>query len=241
MDAINPFNDPEFKKTLLAKEGKLIQDSEDEYEVLLDGDSDGEEFNNRKDDLKDIIKGAPTLPKQVSNVILDANLLAKNEREENIKKMQLSINQVFSDYNAKYGTDLQLDLSSLSNSLVAVSTPEKRRLLQLYVSEMFQSLKPLMILHMLERLTVCINYLLSPEHMFNQNEMSIPDIWVACQQIMNMMDQLNAMKDDIEIKGSDLELKKLAEENSEVDFESEESKKTISDFMTLFNKEFGGK
>ena len=74
--------------------------------------------------------------------------------------------------------------------------------------------------------------------MFNKNEMSIPDIWVACQQIMNMMDQLNAMKDDIEIKGSDLELKKLAEENSDVDFENEDNKQAISDFMNLFNKEF---
>ena len=73
--------------------------------------------------------------------------------------------------------------------------------------------------------------------MFNKNEMSIPDIWVACQQIMNMMDQLNAMKDDIEIKGSDLELKKIAE-SSDVDLDSEESKQAISDFMTLFNKEF---
>ncbi|MBR2248623.1 MAG: hypothetical protein IJ880_16700 [Bacilli bacterium] len=150
--------------------------------------------------------------------------------------MQLSINQVFSDYNAKYGTDLQLDLGNLSKSLVAVSTPEKRRVLQLYVSEMFQSLKPLMILHMLERLTVCINYLLSPEMMFNKNEMSIPDIWVACQQIMNMMDQLNAMKDDIEIKGSDLELQKLSESQN-IDLTSEESKKTIAEFMSFLRKE----
>ena len=52
------------------------------------------------------------------------------------------------------------------------------------------------------------------------------------------MDQLNAMKDDIEIKGSDLELKKLAEENSDVDFENEDNKQAISDFMNLFNKEF---
>ena len=230
MEAINPFSDPEFKKKLLqdVKRGNPVNDPDD-Y-VMLEDDEE-------KMDMKSIIAGSPKLPKQANNIILDANLLAKNEREENVRQMQLSINQVFSDYNAKYGTDLQLDLGNLSKSLVAVSTPEKRRVLQLYVSEMFQSLKPLMILHMLERLTVCINYLLSPEMMFNKNEMSIPDIWVACQQIMNMMDQLNAMKDDIEIKGSDLELKKIAE-SSDVDLDSEESKQAISDFMTLFNKEF---
>lgn len=232
MEAINPFADPEFKKELLKKEtGHYKRKNDPDDYVLLEDEGE-------KSDMKSIIQGTPQLPKQASNIILDANLLAKNEREENVKQMQLSINQVFSDYNKKYGTNLQLDLGNLSNSLVAVSTPEKRRVLQLYVSEMFQSLKPLMILHMLERLTVCINYLLSPEMMFNKNEMSIPDIWVACQQIMNMMDQLNAMKDDIEIKGSDLELKKLAEENSDVDFENEDNKQAISDFMNLFNKEF---
>lgn len=231
MEAINPFADPEFKKQVM-KQAKRNNSHVDPDDYVLLEDEEG------KDDMKSLIAGAPKLPKQANNIILDANLLAKNEREENVKQMQLSINQVFSDYNAKYGTDLQLDLGNLSKSLVAVSTPEKRRVLQLYVSEMFQSLKPLMILHMLERLTVCINYLLSPEMMFNKNEMSIPDIWVACQQIMNMMDQLNAMKNDIEIKGSDLELQKLAEENSDVDFESEDTKQTIADFMSLFNKEF---
>lgn len=234
MEAINPFSDPEFKKKLLqdVKRGNPVNNPDD-Y-VMLEDDEE-------KMDMKSIIAGSPKLPKQANNIILDANLLAKNEREENVRQMQLSINQVFSDYNAKYGTDLQLDLGNLSKSLVAVSTPEKRRVLQLYVSEMFQSLKPLMILHMLERLTVCINYLLSPEMMFNKNEMSIPDIWVACQQIMNMMDQLNAMKDDIEIKGSDMELKKLAEENSDVDFESPESKQAIEDFTSMFFKEFNKK
>lgn len=230
MKTVNPFSDPEFKKELLKREGRSLEDTDD---YVLLGDE-----NDDKAGLKEIIQGSPKLPKQASNIILDANLLAKNEREENVKQMQLSINKIFSDYNEKYGTDLQLDLSNLSRSLVAVSTPEKRKILQLYVSEMFASLKPLMILHMLERLTVCINYLLSPEMMFNKNEMSIPDIWVACQQIMNMMDQLNDMKDDIEIKNSDLELKKLAEENSEIDFESEETKETIDSFMQLFNKEF---
>ena len=72
--------------------------------------------------------------------------------------------------------------------------------------------------------------------MFNKNEMSIPDIWVACQQIMNMMDQLNAMKDDIEIKGSDLELQKLSESQN-IDLTSEESKKTIAEFMSFLRKE----
>ena len=56
---------------------------------------------------------------------------------------------------------------------------------------------------------------------------------------MNMMEQLNSMKDEIEIKGANIELKKLAEEHSDVDFESEESKEAINSFMKLFNKEAG--
>lgn len=232
MDAINPFSDPEFKKQLLKKEGKGNNFSDpDNYEIL-----DISEEESR--DLKSLISGAPQLPKAASNLILDAGAIAKNEREMNVQKMQSALNQVFTDYNKKYDLNLELDLGDLSRSLVAVSNPEKRRMLQLYLSEVFSSLKPIIILHMLERLTICIDYLLDPNRMFDQNSMSIPDIWVACQQIMNMMEQLNSMKDEIIVPGAELELKKLAEEHSDVDFESEESKQAISDFMSLFNKEF---
>ena len=43
----------------------------------------------------------------------------------------------------------------------------------------------------------------------------------------------------MEIEGDDLELQKLAEENSDLDFDSEESKEAINNFMKLFNNEFG--
>ena len=45
------------------------------------------------------------------------------------------------------------------------------------------------------------------------------------------------MSKEVSVKGSDLELKQLAEKNSEVDFESEDSKMAIAAFMNLFNKE----
>lgn len=234
IEAIDPFADPEFKKLILAKEGRGSNNQEpvDKCEVL------SEDSATDNQDLRSIISSAPSLPGSARNLILDASAIAKNEREEDVQKMQTALNQVFTDYNKKYGLSLELDLGDLSRSLVAVSNPEKRRMLQLYLSEVFSSLKPIIILHMLERLTVCIDYLLDPNRMFDQNSMSIPDIWVACQQIMNMMEQLNGMKDEIEIKGSDLELKKLAETHSDVDFESDESKDTIRSFMKLFNKEF---
>ena len=233
MEAINSFADPEFKKQILAKEKKnasIVPDNE--YEVV-------EEDTDTKMDMKSLISGAPTLPKTAKNLILDASAIAKNEREQNVVQMQSALNQVFTDYNKKYDLNLELDLTDLSRSLVAVSNPEKRRMLQLYLSEVFSSLKPLIILHMLERLTVCINYLLDPQRLFASDSMTIPDVWVACQQIMNMMEQLNSMKDEIEIKGANVELKKLAEEHSDVDFESEESKEAINSFMKLFNKEAG--
>jgi hypothetical protein len=43
----------------------------------------------------------------------------------------------------------------------------------------------------------------------------------------------------MEIEGDDLELQKLAEENSDLDFDREESKEAINNFMKLFNNEFG--
>ena len=47
------------------------------------------------------------------------------------------------------------------------------------------------------------------------------------------------MKSQIIVKGSDLELKKIAEESGNEELNSEESKQIVADFMRLFQKEHG--
>lgn len=56
---------------------------------------------------------------------------------------------------------------------------------------------------------------------------------------MQFIQQLEDMKSQIIVKGSDLELKKIAEESGNEELNSEESKQIVADFMRLFQKEHG--
>ena len=56
---------------------------------------------------------------------------------------------------------------------------------------------------------------------------------------MQFIQQLEDMKSQIIVKGSDLELKKIAEESGNEELNGEESKQIVADFMRLFQKEHG--
>lgn len=222
-NAINPFSDPEFKKKILEKE----KNRGDDYEVL------GE--------FKEIIANAPKIPASTSikNVILDSSTLARNEKEAKAKEMSMALNKVFTDYNKEYNTDLQIDFSNLSNTLVNVSDPKTRHVLELYLSEVFKSIRPVLILHMIQKLTLAIDYVLDPVRMFDTNNLSIPDLFLVIEKIMDYINVLNNMKKEVEIKGSDLELRKLADENNNNVLDDPDSKKAVDDFMKLLRGESG--
>lgn len=224
INPINPFNDPEFKKTIIDKERG--GDSSSDYEVL---DSTGQS------DLKSIISGAPTLPKTAKNLILDASAIAKNEKDEKAREISLALNNVFTKYNKEYGTDLQINFNSLSQTLVNVSDPKSRRVLELYLSEFYGSMRPILIMHLIQRLVIAIEYVTDPSRMFGQ-DLTTADVFVAVEKLMYYINQLDEMKSEIKIDGSDLELKKMAE-GSDVDLQSSKSKEVIDHFMNLLNNE----
>ena len=224
INPINPFNDPEFKKTIIDKERG--GDSSSDYEVL---DSTGQS------DLKSIISGAPTLPKTAKNLILDASAIAKNEKDEKAREISLALNNVFTKYNKEYGTDLQINFNSLSQTLVNVSDPKSRRVLELYLSEFYGSMRPILIMHLIQRLVIAIEYVTDPSRRFGQ-DLTTADVFVAVEKLMYYINQLDEMKSEIKIEGSDLELKKMAE-GSDVDLQSSKSKEVIDHFMNLLNNE----
>lgn len=226
----NPFNDPEFKKQILGKEGKVGDDSAD-YEILQD-----EDVSNS---LKNIISNRPTLPKSARNVILDASAIASNQKEEKALELTQKLNEVFTRYNKTYNTDLHVDFSSLSNTLVNVSDPKSRHILELFVSEVFQSIKPILILNMIQKLCLAIDYILDPKRLFDSSQMTTQDVFIAVSKIMEYIEFLEEMRKSVVIPGSALELKKIAEESETEELSSPESKKVIDDFMKLFQQENG--
>ena len=231
MNAVNPFSDPEFKKQLLEKEGKTANNSED-YEILQPEEDLSKNFKN-------IISGAPKIPKGVSNIIMDASAIASSQKEQKALELTNKLNQVFTGYNKEYGLDLHVDFSSLSNTLVNVADPKSRHILELYVSEVFQSIRPILILNMISKLCLCLDYILDPARLFDSSQMTLQDSFIAVEKILFYIEQLDSMKDSVVVKGSDLELKKIAEETGNQELASPEAQKTVQEFLKLFQKEQG--
>lgn len=228
MNIINPFSDDSFKKQLLEEQG--LSEGGDDYEILPPDDSEKIVFGN-------IISSAPKIPSGVKNVILDASALAKSDKEQKAQELNLALNDVFTRYNKEYGTNLQIDFSSLSRTLVNVSDPKSRRTLELYLSEVFQSVRPVLILTMISKLSLAIDYILDPERMFG-GELQLTDIWVSVEKILQFVQQLEDMKDQILIERADLELKKLGDGES-LSGNELENNEVVQDFMKLFKKDNG--
>lgn len=234
MEVINPFSDPEFKKSILGKEGKKVKTSSnlDTYEIIQP-DSDTSE------NLKKMITSAPVLPKQAKNIILDASALSLTEKEAKATEMNLALNDVFTQYNKTYGTDLHIDFSNLSNTLINVADPKTRQTLELYVSEVFKSIRPVLLLHLISRLGLIIEHVLDPKRMLDSNQLSIPDMFLITEKLMQYIDQLNELYKTTTIENSDQILKKLAEEKNDDAMNSPESKKAVEEFMSLFMRDSG--
>jgi hypothetical protein len=92
---------------------------------------------------------------------------------------------------------------------------------------------------MLSKLSLAIDYVLDPKNLFDKSQMTIQDTFLAVREIMNFITQIEEMKDDIMIDGSELELKKLAEKTGNEEFDDPETKKTIEKFMDLLKKDNG--
>lgn len=231
MNAVNPFSDPEFKKQLLEKEGKAA--NSDDYEILQPEEDLSGEFKN-------IISSAPKIPhsKDIKNIIMDASAISANQKEQKALELTNKLNQVFTRYNKEYGIDLHVDFSSLSNTLVNVADPKSRHILELYVSEIFKSIRPILILNMISKLCLCIDYILDPKKLFG-GEFTLQDSFIAVEKIMDFISRLEEMKSDIQVSGSDLELKKIAEETGNQELASPEAQKTVQEFLKLFQKEQG--
>lgn len=227
---VNPFSDPEFKKQILGKEGRTVDDPSD-YEIL-------QPEEDVSKNLKNIIGSAPVLPKTARNIIMDASAIASNQKEQKALELTHKLNEVFTSYNKEYKMNLHVDFGSLSNTLVNVADPKSRHILELYVSEVFQSIRPILILNMISKLCLVVDYALDVKNVFS-SQMSVQDTFIVIEKIMGYIEMLENLRDSVVIKGSDLELKKIAEETGNQEMESEESRIIVENFIKLFQGENG--
>jgi hypothetical protein len=187
-----------------------------------------------------MLASAPQLPKSAKNVILDSTAILKKDKEAKAKEFNLALNSIITNYNEKYGTNISLDLDSISNSMVAVSDPDQRKVLELYVSEVFKSIKPLLLMHILGRLVICIDYVLDPKRLLDGNNgLSLPDMFLVIEKLISYSASIDELVKDTSTPDSDAILQKLADEKNDSSINSPESKEAVENFMRLFKKDAG--
>ena len=232
MNSFN-FNSDEFKKQVLESEGLKPSESGDSYELIEDPHKE----------FQDLISKAPVIPstsKGVKNIIHDASALAKMGNQEKADSINASLCRVITDYNKKYGTSLDLDFNDISKTIVNVSDPRKTRILELYLSQVFQSIRPVIYLQMLSKLALLIDYVLDPQRL-TDGSLTYSDQFICVEKILGYIQLIESLKDEILIKGADLELQKLGEEEQDElkSGMSEDDREMVEEFMKLFKKDKG--
>lgn len=228
----NIFDDPEVKRQILEDSG--IKPAEEEYEIIEPETTDGvKDISN----FQGIIQSAPKIPGGgvIKNIIKDASALVKDDKKQREAEMNNALTNIFTQYNKEYGLDLQVNFDSFTRTLVSCSDERSRRVLEIYLSNIFKTIRPLLILGMISKLSMALEVLLSPEKLLNPNELSLPDLFLATSQILDYIGRLEELKDSIVVENSDLELKKIAEENN-LEYE-EQDEEMVRNFMELFKKE----
>ena len=224
MLSVNPFSDPETKKQILEESGITPYTDDDDLS-----------------DFQNIISSTPVIPKgpgnTVKTIIKDASALLKDNNEAKAQQMSLALSDVMTKYNQEYGLDLHVDFSNVSKTLVACADERNSKILTLFMSKVVRSLRPILILNMISKLALALDVLLSPEKLLNPSELSLTDLFLATDQILNYIQKLESLKDEIMIPNEGLELKRLAEENGLEYKDGDEE--MIETFMSLFKKENG--
>ena len=227
LKSVNPFDNEEIKQQILRKEGRM---EIEEAEVIEDTSPEA---------LKNMITAAPTLPKSAKNIIMDANALSLSEKNQKNEELTKAIESVFTKYNEEYGLDLSIDIRNLSQAVIDVGDPKKRQILELYLSETFKSIKPILLLNLIQKLMLVMDYALDPTRLLDPNQFTAADSLLIIEKILQYTTDLSDMMDEVTLKDSDKLLKKISEENNETDMDSEESKNMVRNFMDLFKKDSG--
>lgn len=225
IQSVNPFSgDSDLRKQILSKEGILGQDAEFQSQ------------DEQTQDLRSIITGAPRVPKSVSRVIQDASSLAATKREEKSQELTLALSDMMTDLNKQYGLRLDgIDLNNFSHTLVNIADPKKRRILELYLSEISQSIRPVLYLHILQRLMLVIDQVLRPENLLSP-EWTAADKVLLIEKLIQEAQAVGDLVDSIKIENSDKILEKISSESNQTDLSSEENRELIQQFLEMFKK-----
>ena len=93
-----------------------------------------------------------------------------------------------------------------------------------------------MLLHLISKLSQAMDYVLQPERMFDQSQLTIADLFVVIEKLQQYIVSLNELVKETAVEDSDQILKRLAKNSGDDDIYSEDNKKACDTFMKMLKE-----
>lgn len=141
-------------------------------------------------------------------------LLNKQENEVKVERINGTLQEIVSQLNTTYNLNLNIDFNNFNNTLKSIVDPTNKRVLELYVSEIFGRFRVTQYIKLIQAVALLSDEILKVENLLDP-KYSLEDRFGMTKQLFDFMLQLELIWTEIEVKSSALELKGIG--NAKVD------------------------
>jgi hypothetical protein len=220
------FNDEDLKRIIKQKESLLNPKIPSMDDVVK---------NDKPEDDGVVYTEAEEVPynkKDSKSIIIGNADILRSKDPELVKKSMETFKGLFTDLNAKYGFDIQMDFTSFVENLNVIIDPRNKRVVELYMSETFDRFKVLINLKLIQAVTTLAEKILDPAELLSEST-SYTDKFIMLEKLFNFMKQLTELAKEIKIQSADLELGKISSENTQLD---DTTNPEVSEFLRTLAK-----
>jgi len=123
---------------------------------------------------------------------------------------------LFHELNTTYGLDIRFDMDSFTNTLSYIIKPKNKAAIELYLSEAYSRVRATLYMLYLNAIAQLSTQILDPRFI-SSNSMSYTDKLLLMRELFQYIQSLDQIYENVNVKDSDIQLRKLAEDNEDND------------------------
>jgi hypothetical protein len=194
-------------------------------------------FMEEESDAKKLLnKGTSKGLTAVSKILDPKNISADTQTD-----VVATFRSLFNDLNTTYGLDIKFDFNSFTNTLNYIIKPKNKAAIELYLSEAYSRVRSSLYMLYLNAIATLSTQILDPRFI-TSNSMSYTDKLLLMRELFNYIQSLDQIYENVNVKDSDIQLRKLAESNeSDDEFNSDEVQKFLTALTNSIKSKDQGK
>ena len=147
----------------------------------------------------------------ITNIIIKKDDLEKPVNNDEFHKKSVSvIKDLYNEYNKKYDLNLKLDVDDILSTLRNIIDPEKKKIFDIYTSELFDRFKSVFMQNM-----VLNNMKLMDKLNKNLSEdLSLAESLISTEKMFEFMKRINEFGKEFKNEHTEKELKVLSQKNN---------------------------